>query len=72
MSHEEIQVLIWHDDAPPGESVVIIRGLIGNVELLVPFDAAVSVNHSTLSGKLKVFNHSEEIFHSNIIYYPDP
>ena len=56
---------------PPGESVVIIRGLIGNVELLVPFDAAVSVNHSTLSGKLKVFNHSEEMFHSNIIYYPD-
>jgi len=56
---------------PPGESTVVIRSLIGNVQLLVPFDASVVVNHSGISGKLKVFNEETEIFNSNIIYHPD-
>ncbi|MCR2820880.1 cell wall-active antibiotics response protein LiaF [Lederbergia panacisoli] len=56
---------------PPGESTVVIRSLIGNVQLLVPFDASVVVNHSAISGKLKVFNEETDIFNSNIIYHPD-
>ncbi|MBS4193827.1 cell wall-active antibiotics response protein LiaF [Lederbergia citri] len=56
---------------PPGESTVVIRSFIGNVQLLVPFDASVVVNHSGISGKLKVFDEETEIFNSNIIYHPD-
>ncbi|MBS4177284.1 cell wall-active antibiotics response protein LiaF [Lederbergia citrea] len=56
---------------PQGESVVVIRNLVGNIQLLVPFDASVVINHSSISGKLKVFNDETELFNSNIIYYPD-
>ncbi|MEK3887131.1 cell wall-active antibiotics response protein LiaF [Bacillus sp. FSL K6-3431] len=56
---------------PPGESVVVIRSFVGDVQLLVPFDANIIVNHSTISGKLTVFNEESELFNSNLIYYPD-
>ncbi|HLU23411.1 cell wall-active antibiotics response protein LiaF [Lederbergia graminis] len=57
---------------PKGESTVVIRGLVGNIQLLIPFDAAVIINHSTVSGKLKVFEEEEtELFNSNVIYHPN-
>lgn len=56
---------------PPGDSIVLIRGFIGNIHLIVPFDASITVNHSAISGKLKIFNHEEELLNSNVIYYTD-
>lgn len=56
---------------PPGESVVLIRGLIGNIQLFVPIDASVTINHSAISGKLNIFNQEEELLNSNVIYYSD-
>lgn len=56
---------------PQGESVVVIRGFISNIQILVPFDVDVIVNHSVLSGKLKVFDEEEnDLFNSNIILNP--
>ncbi|MFS0644388.1 cell wall-active antibiotics response protein LiaF [Siminovitchia sp. 179-K 8D1 HS] len=54
---------------PPGESVVLIRGLVGNIQLFVPIDASVTINHSAISGKLNIFNQEEELLNSNVIYY---
>lgn len=56
---------------PPGESVVLIRGFIGNIQLIVPIDASVTINHSAISGKLNIFNQKEELLNSNVIYYSD-
>lgn len=56
---------------PPGESVVLIRGLVGNIQLFVPIDASVTINHSAISGKLNIFNQEEELLNSNVIYYSD-
>ncbi len=56
---------------PPGESVVLIRGLVGNIQLIVPIDASVTINHSAISGKLNIFNQEEELLNSNVIYYTD-
>jgi lia operon protein LiaF len=56
---------------PPGESVVLIRGLVGNIQLIVPIDASVTINHSAISGKLNIFNQEEELLNSNVIYYSD-
>jgi lia operon protein LiaF len=54
---------------PMGETVVVIRGLAGNIQLLIPYDVEVSVNHSVLAGKIKIFDNVEEGFNKNIIYY---
>ncbi|WP_062109043.1 cell wall-active antibiotics response protein LiaF [Bacillus niameyensis] len=56
---------------PHGENVVLVRSFIGNIKILVPFDAAVVVNHSSISGKMKIFDEEMELFNSNIIYAPD-
>ncbi|VEF48568.1 Transporter LiaF [Bacillus freudenreichii] len=56
---------------PPGESIVLIRGLVGNIQLIVPFDASVTINHSAISGKLNIFNQEQELLNSNVIYYTD-
>jgi lia operon protein LiaF len=54
---------------PMGETVVVIRGLAGNIQLLIPYDVEVSINHSVLAGKMKIFDNVEEGFNKNIIYH---
>ncbi|EIJ82148.1 Cell wall-active antibiotics response protein [Bacillus methanolicus PB1] len=58
---------------PKGETVIVIRKMIGNVQLLVPYDLEVSVNHSSLAGSASIFDHKEEkIFNQNLhIQTPD-
>nr|WP_249316698.1 cell wall-active antibiotics response protein LiaF [Bacillus sp. FJAT-50079] len=56
---------------PQGESTVIIRGLFGNIRVFVPFDVDVIVNHSTMSGKIKVFDEERDLFNTNIIFQPE-
>lgn len=53
---------------PPGETVIVIRGLIGNIQVLVPYDVATTVNHSVLIGKLNTFSEVEEGFNKNVTY----
>lgn len=50
---------------PKGETVIFIRNLIGNVQVLVPYELEVSISHSVIAGstsilespEAKVFNH---------------
>jgi lia operon protein LiaF len=50
---------------PKGETVIFIRNLIGNVQVLVPYELEVSISHSVITGstsilespETKVFNH---------------
>lgn len=55
---------------PPGETVIIIRGLVGNIQLLVPYDVEVSMNHSMLLGKITFLSEREEGFNKNFIFQP--
>lgn len=48
---------------PKGETVIFIRNLIGNIQILVPYDVEVTVHHSSIVGKTKVFdNHNSKMF----------
>lgn len=53
---------------PPGETVVMIRGLVGNMQILVPYDVEVSINHSMLLGKISVLEEREEGFNKNFTF----
>lgn len=44
---------------PKGESVIVIRGFIGNVKILVPYEMDVSVTHSVIAGTGKIFEYQE-------------
>lgn len=48
---------------PKGETVIFIRNLIGNVQILVPYEYEASVQHSCLVGSAAVFeNHEPRMF----------
>ncbi|MBM7587886.1 lia operon protein LiaF [Bacillus pakistanensis] len=42
---------------PKGTSIISIRKIIGNVRILVPYDVEVSIHHTVMAGKVKVFEH---------------
>jgi lia operon protein LiaF len=58
---------------PKGETVIVIRKMIGNVQVLVPYDLEVSVHHSSIAGSATIFDYKEEkIFNQNLhIQTPD-
>lgn len=47
---------------PEGETVILIRGLIGDVRIYVPYDSDVSIQNAVLIGKLNVLGHQEKGF----------
>lgn len=54
---------------PKGETVIFIRNLIGNVQILVPYEIEVSLQHSGIIGTTKVFgNHEAKIFNQSLQY----
>jgi len=44
---------------PKGESVVVIRNFIGNVQILVPYELEVCIHHSVVVGSVSIFEHGE-------------
>ncbi|WZY34117.1 cell wall-active antibiotics response protein LiaF [Bacillus sp. FSL W8-1122] len=52
---------------PVGDTIVIVRGFIGRIQLYVPYDAGVSVEHSAIFGQTVVFDHEETGFNQNVV-----
>lgn len=54
---------------PKGETIIFIRSLVGNLQVLVPYDVEVSVNHSVIAGKTKILQlEGEKTFNLNLQY----
>lgn len=48
---------------PKGETVIMIRNIIGNIHILVPYEVDVCIHHSCVVGATIVFgNHEPKIF----------
>lgn len=48
---------------PKGETVIFIRNMIGNIQILVPYEIEVSVHHSVIAGSTTIFDfHHAKIF----------
>lgn len=56
---------------PLGENILMIRGVIGNIRLLIPHDTAIIINHSALTGMLKIDGDKERLLNGNVIYHSD-
>lgn len=39
---------------PKGETVIMIRNVIGNIRILVPYETQVSINHSVMVGSVEI------------------
>ncbi|XZF77708.1 cell wall-active antibiotics response protein LiaF [Bacillus sp. AL-1R] len=50
---------------PEGETVLVLNGIIGNITLYVPYDLEVSIQHSTLFGKINILKNKLNGFNKN-------
>ncbi|MGI8351578.1 cell wall-active antibiotics response protein LiaF [Niallia circulans] len=52
---------------PEGETVMMIRNIVGDVKVYIPYDMEVSIHHSSLFGSYQIFSEAEEkIWNQNI------
>ncbi|MGG3800776.1 cell wall-active antibiotics response protein LiaF [Metabacillus fastidiosus] len=54
------------------EAVISIRHFIGNVQILVPYEVGVTVNHSVLIGSAKIFQQKESKLVNEAIIFQTP
>lgn len=48
---------------PKGETVIFIRGILGNLQVSIPYDVEVCVSHSVIAGKTNILqNEGEKMF----------
>lgn len=57
---------------PKGEAIISIRSLIGNVQVLVPYEVEVHVNHSVMAGTVAIFQDQEQRIVNETIVYETP
>lgn len=54
---------------PKGETVIFIRNIIGNVDIRIPYDIEVCINHSSIIGNSRIFHiEGEKAFNQSVIY----
>jgi lia operon protein LiaF len=57
---------------PKGETVIFIRNLIGNIQILVPYDIDVSIQHSCILGSSTVFEHHDAKLFNRVLHLKTP
>lgn len=54
---------------PKGETVIFIRNFIGNLQVLIPYDIEVCINHSSIAGTANVFQYEgKKMFNQSVQY----
>lgn len=54
---------------PNGEAVISIRSLIGNIQILVPYEVEIQLNHSIIVGSVTIFQEKEHrIVNETVVY----
>ncbi|GAA0317814.1 cell wall-active antibiotics response protein LiaF [Bacillus carboniphilus] len=54
---------------PKGESVIMIRNIVGNVQVYVPYDLEVQASHSAVAGTFDIFENREmRVLSANVMY----
>jgi lia operon protein LiaF len=54
---------------PQGEAVIVVRGIIGNISIYVPYEIEVAVNHSVFAGNTVIFDQQEsKMFNQTVSY----
>lgn len=54
---------------PKGEAIISIRNLVGNVQILVPYEVEVHINHSIMAGTVAIFQEQEQrVINETIVY----
>ncbi|WP_226036211.1 cell wall-active antibiotics response protein LiaF [Aquibacillus saliphilus] len=44
---------------PKKEPIMVIRNFVGNIQIIVPYDVEISINHSVMFGSIEVIDYQE-------------
>ena len=53
---------------PKGEPLIIVRQLVGNIQIIVPFDVEVSIHHSVLMGSVDILDHRDDNMTNRVVH----
>ncbi|WP_117148847.1 MULTISPECIES: cell wall-active antibiotics response protein LiaF [Paraliobacillus] len=53
---------------PKGEPLIIVRQLIGTIQIVIPFDVEVSVHHSVLMGAVDILDHRDDNMTNRVVH----
>ncbi|AIF67794.1 hypothetical protein GZ22_14890 [Terribacillus saccharophilus] len=53
---------------PKEEAVLMVRKMLGNVRIIVPYDIEVDVHHSVVYGSVTIFDHREQNCWNKVIH----
>ncbi|MBO8156158.1 MAG: cell wall-active antibiotics response protein [Bacillaceae bacterium] len=53
---------------PPGETIIFIRGIAGNLKLYIPFETEFTLHHSVVMGNVHIFGEERSCFNESIKY----
>lgn len=57
---------------PKGEAIIFIRNVIGNIQVLVPYEVELSVQHSVMVGSTTILEHEEKsIFNQTVNFHTE-
>ncbi|RDI42292.1 cell wall-active antibiotics response protein LiaF [Falsibacillus pallidus] len=54
---------------PAGESIILIKNIVGNVKVLVPYETEVSIHHSVIAGSVSIFENEEPSVFNYCVQY---
>lgn len=54
---------------PKGESIIMIRNIVGKIQILVPYELEVSIQHSSMLGSATLFQHEEPGVFNQVLSY---
>ncbi|MEH7075576.1 cell wall-active antibiotics response protein LiaF [Neobacillus drentensis] len=57
---------------PKGETVIFIRNLIGNIQILVPYDIDVCIRHSSIIGSTSMFEYHDAKLFNRVLHLKTP
>ncbi|UOR11090.1 cell wall-active antibiotics response protein LiaF [Halobacillus amylolyticus] len=61
-----------HTVLPDDEAVISIRHLVGNVQVYVPYEVEVAVNHSAILGRAAIFQYRKTKLFNQTVSYRTP
>lgn len=54
---------------PKGEATIFIRNVIGNIQILVPYEVELSVQHSVMVGSTNILEHEEKSIFNQTVHF---
>ncbi|TCT23639.1 lia operon protein LiaF [Melghiribacillus thermohalophilus] len=53
---------------PPGETIIMLRGIAGNIKIYLPFEAQFSIHHSVVAGNVHILGEEKSCLNESILY----